>query len=308
MNERRDAVHCICKGEGHAILFIHGMPTNGMLWQGVIQQLSRQYRCFAVDLPGMGETPFTPYGFDYLERMASQIEKIRIQNGVRNWHVVGHDAGSAIAVQYAGLYPQNVACLALLSPAIFPELKVYFLLNPLCKPLLGEMLAPLVHWLFWKVAMRRAIGKSSNKVLCAFYRPFSGLTGIWRFMRLVRWGKPEEMLGGMPATLAGLPMPTLLIHGRHDVLPASFAQRAAMLIARASLITFDTGHFIPLDRPSEVAACLRNFFEENLVAMHPPAGGREFAFQCSLSRSSIAQSAGLNEQRAAAVIAQTAAM
>jgi pimeloyl-ACP methyl ester carboxylesterase len=44
---------------------------------------------------------------------------------VKKWHVIGHDAGSAIAVQYAGSFVENVGCLALLSPAVFPDLKPF---------------------------------------------------------------------------------------------------------------------------------------------------------------------------------------
>jgi pimeloyl-ACP methyl ester carboxylesterase len=53
-------VHCTHRGKGDAILFIHGMPTSHMLWNRVIDELSGHHRCFAIDLPGMGETPFIP--------------------------------------------------------------------------------------------------------------------------------------------------------------------------------------------------------------------------------------------------------
>jgi pimeloyl-ACP methyl ester carboxylesterase len=257
-------VHCTHQGKGEAILFIHGMPTNHRLWDGVIEQLSGRHRCFAVDLPGMGETPFAPYSSDYLVSLAKQIEVLRIQHGVKKWHVVGHDAGSAIAVQYAGSFPKNVGCLALLSPAVFPDLKPFYLLNPLRKRLLGEMLAPFVHFLFWQIAMRRAItGEANRSLRSVFYKPFSGRAGAWQFMRLVRWGKPEDMLAGIPAILAQLSMPTLVFRGSHDVLPAAFAERAASLIPRSDIVTVDAGHFIPLERPSEVAASLADFFRGN---------------------------------------------
>jgi hypothetical protein len=82
-------------------------------------------------------------------------------------------------------------------------------------------------------------------------------------MRLVRWGKPEDMLAEIPATLAQLPMPTLVFRGSHDVLPAAFAERAASLIPRSDIVTLDAGHFIPLERPREVAASLAEFFLRN---------------------------------------------
>jgi pimeloyl-ACP methyl ester carboxylesterase len=254
-------VHCIYRGKGEAILFIHGMPTNHMLWDGVIGQLSNQFQCFAVDLPGMGETPFVPYSSDYLHRMAERIELLRIQHGVERWHVVGHDAGAAIAIEYASRFQKHVGCLALLSPAIFPDLKPFFLLNPLRKPIVGEMLAPLLHFVFWKVAMHRALaGGSKGSAFQAFYERFSGPAGAWRLMRLVRWGKPEEMLGDIPLKLTRLLMPALLFHGSRDVLPAAFAERAASLIPNSHVVTLEAGHFLPVERPNDVATLLQTFF------------------------------------------------
>jgi pimeloyl-ACP methyl ester carboxylesterase len=280
MREGSGAVHCTHQGSGDAILFIHGMPTNRMLWDGIIQQLSSHYQCFAVDLPGMGETPFLPYGPGYLDQLAERIELLRIRHGVRKWHIVGHDAGAAVAVQYASRFSRRVGCLALLSPAIFPDLKPFFLLSPLRQPLLGEVLAPMLHLVFWQVAMRRAIaGEVHRPRRRAFYQPFSGLIGSWKLMRLVRWGKPEEMLGEIPARLALLPMPALLFHGRRDVLPAAFAERAASLIPNSNLVTLDAGHFLPLEKPDEVAVCLRSFFAENTDAASVPMRVRKHGKQ-----------------------------
>jgi pimeloyl-ACP methyl ester carboxylesterase len=265
-------MYCTHRGKGEAILFIHGMPTNCMLWDGIIRRLTAHYHCFAVDLPGMGKTPFLPYSANYLDRMADEMESLRILHGVKKWHVVGHDAGSAIAVHYARRFSAQVECLALLSPAIFPDLKPFFLLNHLRRPIMGEVLAPLLHLVFWKVAMRRALeGKAKQTQLKAFYQPFSGPSGAWQLMRLVRWGKPEEMLKDIPTELSELQMPTLLFHSSRDVLPAAFANRAASLIRHSRLVTLDSGHFLPLDRPKDVARLLQRFFFENKTKATPPA-------------------------------------
>ena len=290
-------MHCANQGRGDAILFIHGMPTNRMLWNGVIQRLSNHYRCFAVDLPGMGETPFTPYSRGYLVHLAEQIELLRSKYNVKKWHVVGHDAGSAIAVQYAAHFSSRVACLALLSPAIFPDLKPFFLLNALRQPLVGEVLAPLVHFAFWQIAMRRAIADAANSpLLRAFYEPFSGPAGAWKLMRLVRWGKPADMLGEIPARLPALPMPTLLFHGTRDVLPEAFAERAASLIPSSSLVMLDAGHFIPLDKPDEVATCLHTFFRENRAARSISNNARKLQRRSAHSRPVVAESLSLESQ------------
>ena len=251
----------------------------------------------------MGETPFVPYSPDYLDRLAKQIDLLRIQHGVTKWHVVGHDAGSAVAVQYAGRFSRNVGCLALLSPAIFPDLKPFHLLNALRKPLLGETLAPLVHFIFWQIAMRRAVaGESKGALLRAFHEPFSGVAGAWRLMRLVRWGSPEVMLGEIPAMLPGLPMPTLLFHGVRDILPSTFAERAASLIPNSSVVTLETGHFIPLDKPSEVAVCLRRFFRENRVALVLPMRATNRSAWNARSRTLLVEPAASEGHRSVQVV------
>ena len=55
-------MHADSRGKGDAVLLIHGMPTNGRLWDGVVRELSRRHKCIVIDLPGTGNTPFLPYG------------------------------------------------------------------------------------------------------------------------------------------------------------------------------------------------------------------------------------------------------
>lgn len=254
-------MHCSSRGRGEAVLLIHGLPTNGRLWDDVVRDLSRCFRCLIVDLPGLGGTPFLPYSRSYFETVAAQLEEVRIRYRVQRWHIVAHDGGCAMAVHYAHLFPKRVGCLSLLSPAIFPDLRPFFLLEILRRPILGELLAPLVHALFWHIAMRRAIPAERNKLQRAsFFERFSSIAGPWRLMRLVRWGKPDVMLQDVPAILSKLECPTLVMHGLRDVLPESFARRAADLIWNAQLITLDSGHFIPLDQASQVAQSLMSYF------------------------------------------------
>lgn len=259
-------MHCRLYGKGEAVLFIHGMPSNGRLWDEVVQELSRRYRCIVIDLPGMGDTSFVPYGPSYFAQVAVQIEQVRRRYRVQRWHIVGHDGGCAVAVQYAHLYPKRVDCLALLSPAIFPDLQPFFLLDLLRKPVLGELFAPLVNAVFWHVAMRRALpGGRHAARRSSFASTFRGIGGSWRLMRLVRWGKPEIVLQEFPSILKQLACPTLVIHGSRDILPASFARRAAALIAKSQLIALDSGHFIPMEKAAQVSRHLATFFRSRNV-------------------------------------------
>jgi len=261
-------MHLVRCGSGDPILFIHGMPTSSRLWNGIIARLCERFTCFAVDLPGMGDTPRERYDAGYLRHLAEEIDKIRVANNIDKWHVVGHDAGSVVAVHYARYFPQHVACMALLSPALFPELRPFYLLEALRKPIVGEVLAPLIGLIFWKIAMQRALANTEKgcEILDHFYKPFSGLSGCWKFMRVLRWGKPTSVLAEVPLFLPKLLMPTLIFHGSQDVaIPEEFARRASSLIPNASMITFDSGHFIPLNQPEPVATRLAMFFDQHFL-------------------------------------------
>jgi len=253
-------------GSGEPILFIHGMPTSGRLWKGIIERLCGRYTCIAVDLPGLGNSPREPYDPDFLRHFAEEIDRIRIEHKIDKWHIVGHDAGSVVAVHYARYFPEQVSCMALLSPALFPELKPFYLLEALRKPILGELLAPLIGPIFWKIAMQWAVSgvEQGDQALKDFHRPFSGFFGSWAFMRVLRWGKPANVLAEVPGFLPKLTMPTLIFHGAQDVaIPEAFALRASALMPNASMVTLESGHFIPLHQPEPVATGLACFFDRH---------------------------------------------
>ncbi len=204
------------RGSGHAVVFIHGIPTSNRIWNGVVDRLSGSYNCLAVDLPGLGRSPAAAHRLGELERMAELFEQLRIRHNIAKWHVVGHDAGCAIAVHYAHRFRDRVGRLALLSPALFPDLKPYYLFRLLRTPWLGEVLAPAVSVAFWRVAMRLALEGRAEELAAVvedFQSPFSGPGGAWRLMSLLRWGNPQQVLAAVPGFLPELPMPTMVFPG-----------------------------------------------------------------------------------------------
>jgi pimeloyl-ACP methyl ester carboxylesterase len=253
------------RGSGYPVLFIHGFPTNSTLWSGIIERLRDRFTCLAVDLPGLGRTPAAPYAANHLDVLAKEIEQIRVERKIEKWHVVGHDAGSAVAVHYACRFQQNVDHLVLLSPAIFPELKPFHLFRLIRIPVVGELLAPIISVIFWKIVMRMAL--SNQKAECDafvedFRVPFVGLLGAWRLMSVLRFGDPAAILSCIPSMLPQLGVPTMIFHGAQDkAVPERFAQRAGALIPQSTVRVLDSGHFIPLNSPEIVATELRRFFE-----------------------------------------------
>jgi pimeloyl-ACP methyl ester carboxylesterase len=257
-------MYLLSRGSGFPVLFIHGIPTSSHLWNAVVDKLLERFTCLAIDLPGLGRSPNDRGGVNQLDALAERIERLRLEHNIDKWHVVGHDAGSAVAVHYAYRFQDRVDHLALLSPAVFPELKPFRLFRIIRTPVIGELLAPVVNSIFWNIAMRYAIEERRaelSDVVDDFHAPFAGPWGAWKLMSVLRFGDPADILASIPAMLPQLLIPTLIFQGSRDkAIPEGFAQRASTLIPRSKVVTVDSGHFIPLNNPEVVAAELLNFF------------------------------------------------
>jgi pimeloyl-ACP methyl ester carboxylesterase len=281
-------MYLTASGAGEAVLFLHGIPTSSQLWSGVIERMAGRFRCLAVDLPGLGRTAGAAGGLRDLDAVVASLEALRVRSGIERWHLVGHDAGCAIAVRYAHRHAERVGRLALLTPSIFPDLKPFWLFELLRKPILGELTAPAVNLLFWKLVMQRALGRGASNTAAVreFSSPFHGLPGAWRLMSLLRWGKPAEVLAKVPEQLAELAMPTVIFHGLRDrAVPERFATLAAALIPNAEKVLLDCGHFLPMSAPEAVAGKLSSFLS---AEAERPLARAAFAIAPMASLASVA--------------------
>lgn len=254
------------QGVGPAVLLLHGIPTCGRLWDFVVEVLRNDFTCVIVDLPGMGESAPFMEGSPDPSRYAEEIEMLRRELSIPTWHVVGHDAGSTIAVHYVAEFRDCVKKLVLCSPPIFPELRPPWAFRLLRARFLGVVLAPLVIPLIWRIGLSASVERHDERtteIIDAFHRPFAGIGGAIRFVKVLRWGDPTQVLARTAALLPTINAPTLLLHGRHDeAIPVSFATRGAALIPNASICLLDSGHYLPLNCPDVLCRHLVRFFKE----------------------------------------------
>lgn len=74
------------------------------------------------------------------------------------------------------------------------------------------------------------------------------------------WSRPEYDL--LPA-LRGLPIPALVIHGEHDLVPVGIARRIADALPRARFeLIAKCGHFAYLERPERIATMITTFLDQ----------------------------------------------
>lgn len=98
------------------LLFVHGLANYAPVWRFQLEELSKHYRCIAIDLPGngfssSGKYPYTT--FFYAECVRLFTEAMHLQNVI----LVGHSMGGQIGLMLALRYPHLFEHLILLAPA-----------------------------------------------------------------------------------------------------------------------------------------------------------------------------------------------
>jgi pimeloyl-ACP methyl ester carboxylesterase len=92
----------------HPLMLVHGWGDTGDTWQFVVDQLSADRTCIAMDMRGFGRTqrPDDGYWFpDYLADLEALLDHISPDQPV---DLVGHSMGANIVMLYAGVRPQRV--------------------------------------------------------------------------------------------------------------------------------------------------------------------------------------------------------
>ena len=106
------------------MLFLHGFLGMAEDWQPVIEKMSDDFYCLAVDLPGHGETVTHGALDDYtMTSVAVTIYAFLNQLNVRNISLVGYSMGGRLALYLAVSYPAKWRRVVLesVSPGLHTE-------------------------------------------------------------------------------------------------------------------------------------------------------------------------------------------
>jgi pimeloyl-ACP methyl ester carboxylesterase len=101
-------------GAGPPLLLVHGAMSDACVWVPILQELARQHRVFAVDLPGHGlAEPFDYTAADMLEVAGAFMRDILDALGLRTANIAANSMGGLWSVVFAIDAPDRVSRLAL---------------------------------------------------------------------------------------------------------------------------------------------------------------------------------------------------
>ncbi len=145
------------RGSGIPTLFLHGVPDSAEMWNPIIDRLQGDFRCIAVDLPGLTTRSGVPTGFDYtLPSMAKFVDGVvTALNLTEPLNLVFGDFGALYRLAFAITYPDKVRKLALAGSVGFsPDYQWHSTAKMWRTPILGDLSMMSLSEGMFKNAMR----------------------------------------------------------------------------------------------------------------------------------------------------------
>ncbi|MCH7578809.1 MAG: alpha/beta hydrolase [Chloroflexi bacterium] len=254
------------------LILIHATGFLAALWRPIAEQLSNAYRVVAMDQRGHGDSDKPAGGYTF-ELLADDTQRLIDELGLERPLVVGHSSGGTTVVVHADKYPGVIQRSVLIEP-ILPRPEWYEVpnMNP---NLLAE-----------GARKRRAVRPSRDEMFEAYRtRP---MFERWREDVLhtyvdegtadrddgqVELKCPPEVeaqffeavtkIDAWPH-LAEFTMPTLVLWGAEShLITRGLADQVDEALPNAETVLVDgTTHFLPQERPDEVARLIEQFLSD----------------------------------------------
>ena len=229
-------MHYEVLGRGRPLIFVHGWVGSWRYWIPTMQALSTEFRTYALDLWGFGDTGKASERYALLAQ-AGLLQRFMEQLGIAKAALVGHALGSAVALRLARDCPEMVdrvmgVSAPLDAAGIHPRL-------------MNSPAAGLVEWLLGRGAAAEPIGREAAKA----------------DPRALEASLRDMQTANLAADVAQVKAPYLLVYGEKDPLIAPPADGwAARLNGNVHNMGLEESrHFPMLDEAARFNRLLADF-------------------------------------------------
>ena len=242
-----------CKGGGGLpLVFLHQTASSSQMYEPLMEELQGQYRMFALDTPGFGQSDFplqAPTTSSYVTTLLSALQNLDVQE----FHLFGHHTGACIGCEVAVVAPTRVRSLMMVGPVYMEEAERQRWKQEYVDPLViqadGSHLTKI-----WKRV--QSLDPDPSPALC-HREAVDNLRAGERYHEAYQAVFSQDF----PALLAQVQCPILMLCGEHDVLMPYF-KPACVARPDAQSVLLPGGTYVVDDHPQEVAATIRVFLGE----------------------------------------------
>ncbi|WP_322012866.1 alpha/beta fold hydrolase [Paraburkholderia sp. J12] len=248
-------IHVSEQGEGDlALVFLHYWGGSSRTWDGVMGELSNDYRTLATDHRGWGESEAPTQGYAIAD-LANDAQNVIEALSLQRYVLVGHSMGGKVAQCLASRRPAGLAGVVLVAPS--PP-------SPMALP--EEQRAAMaasyasresIEWVLDNVLTANPLTPAQREQVVA-----DGLRGAPQAK--AAWPN-AAMLEDISGEVASIAVPVMVVAGEKDqVDPVETLQKGLLpRIAGARLhVLADVGHLPPLEAPVVLATLIGQFVRE----------------------------------------------
>jgi pimeloyl-ACP methyl ester carboxylesterase len=262
-------------GEGKVLILLHGWPGFWRDWERVVEPLSSSAMLVLPDLRGFGLSDKPESVEEYsLDKYASDLEALMDAIGIRKAVIGGFDVGAIVSAYFARHRPELVEGLVLMNPS-YPGLGAkrlqleqakeswyqYFHLLEMAEKLVGynrdTVKIYLSHFYKHWSYVEDAFTEDDIEVYVDVFYRLNALRGGFNWYRSRIATRYGDWLGGP------VPHRTLIVWSDRDpIFPLEWSEGAKAYFPNSELrVLKECGHFIPRERPRELAALISDFLK-----------------------------------------------
>lgn len=248
-------VHYEAYGRGQPVILLHGWLGSWGYWLDTMEALKEDYRCYALDFWGFGESGKRRDSYD-INDFVNLVDQFMDRLGIESAPIVGHSMGGTVAISLALARTERVQRVIVVgSPIVGKSLNIFLRLagRPWIASIVWQMpstlqfgikiFSPLVvkDWPQWYKMITRDLSRTTLK---AFFHSIRSLheTDL----------RPQ---------LAGMVTPVMGIYGAGDnvVQPSQAKVIAANVPVNRVMVMNGSRHFPMLDEPEKFNQNLAEF-------------------------------------------------
>ncbi|MCC0056649.1 MAG: alpha/beta hydrolase [Rhodobiaceae bacterium] len=249
---------------GQPVIMLHGLNVQTHTWDPIAHQLSQDMRIICPDLRGHGDSDWARQGYP-VGSFVSDLNRLADSIGADRFSLVGHSLGARIAIAYAGEHSDRLDCLALSDTG--PQMPKSAAKST--SQFIGDTNS------IKGFRSRQEVWDHYRKIhpewmdiyidLHAAYQVRENWAGkyILKADPELYWITRSAGVKEIPYLwdmAAAIDVPTLIMVGDHsEFFDDELLERMRKAIKNSEVAKFDTGHYIPREKPDEFAQQLAAF-------------------------------------------------